>query len=216
MDAILRQAEKVLELIAKSGRPGEWVQNHLIGSGALSDLLAVDDLAGMNRDGRRLFLGLSMLNLPLLEEIGTVTIPATTKPFVAREKFVVNLGEGAPVKISFLGGNFQDWFLGKTENSMEAIMLRYAKLTKPSPDSPILTELGEKAKTTLSQIYALMAGQPNGEEGVLLTNGWANIFYVDGRAVRVNWYGHGWLVHAYLVTDPGRWHDEYRVFSRNS
>jgi hypothetical protein len=122
----------------------------------------------------------------LLELIGTVDIPAATTPFVVRQKFVVNPKEGAPVRISFLGSDFREWFLGKTEEpATEATLryatLRYAKLVKSSVDGPILAELDDKAETTLSQIYALMERQPYGEEGVLLTNGRVNILLCAGR-----------------------------------
>ena len=104
---------------------------------------------------------------------------------------------------------------------MAATELRYAKLTRSSLDAPILEELGDKAEASLSQMYALMARQANGQEGVLLTNGWANIFYVrdingELRAVRVRWDGRGWFVDAYSVTYPNGWYDGNRVFSRNS
>ncbi|MDO8473980.1 MAG: hypothetical protein Q7S62_00270 [bacterium] len=216
--ATLKQAGKVLELIAQSERSGEWIQNHLIGSGALSDLLAVDNLAGISRDARRRVLGLSALNPSLLEEIGIVTIPATVEAFVAREKFVVG---SAKAKISWIGSNFEAWFLGRTEEPSVETTLCYAKLVKSSVDGPILVELGDKAETALAQIWALMDLQPNGEEGVLLINGWANIFYAldangELRAVHVYWLEGGWLVHAGPVSSPYRWSGEHRVFSRNS
>jgi len=151
------------------------------------------------------------------EFIGTIVIPATTGPFAAREKFVVG---NAQAKISWIGSNFQEWFFGKTEEPVAATELRYAKLTRSSLDAPILEELGDKAEASLSQMYALMARQANGQEGVLLTNGWANIFYVRDingglRAVGVVWGGDGWGVGASSVTDQRRWRDDNRVFSRS-
>ncbi len=154
----------------------------------------------------------------LLEFIGTIVIPATTGPFAAHEKFVVG---NAQAKISWIGSNFQEWFLGKTEEPLAETTLRYAKFVRQSLDGPILAELGDKAETMLAQVYAFMARQPNGEEGVLLTNGWGNIFYVrdvngELRAVSVYWYGDGWGVDASSVTYPDGWSGEHRVFSRNS
>lgn len=155
----------------------------------------------------------------LLESIDTVTIPARAERFAASEQFVLNYGPKTKpgVLISYLGDNFKQWFLGKVEEPLtKETTLRYAKLVKSSVDGPILAELGDKAETTLAQIYALLELQKNGEGGVLLTNGWANIFYVNGRAVDVYWLGDGWHVDAYSVTGPDRWDDGLRVFSRNS
>lgn len=61
-DAMLEEAEKILKLIAQSKRSSQWVQEQLIGSGVLSDILAVDDLLTMERDVRRRFFGLDPLN----------------------------------------------------------------------------------------------------------------------------------------------------------
>ena len=45
----------------------------------------------------------------------------------------------------------------------------------------------------------MMKKQPRGKKGLLLTDGWANIFYVRDkngvlRAVSVDWNGDGWHV----------------------
>ena len=85
-----------------------------------------------------------------------------------------------------------------------------------------ITELGgeEKAEVTLSEIWRLMVRQANGEKGVLLINGLANIFYVPDvsgvlRTVYVYWLVGGWYALA-DVLDDGGWGDGYQVFSRNS
>ena len=154
----------------------------------------------------------------LLELVGTVTIPAISQRFVAAEKFVV---ADSPVRIAWLGSNFQEWFLGKTENPIPETTLRYAKLTRAELDGPIMTELGDAKESTLSHIYGLMARQANGEEGVLLTNSWANIFYVRDvngvlRAVGASCDGGGWYVSADSVGRPSGWSVGSRVFFRNS
>lgn len=156
----------------------------------------------------------------LLEPVGTITVPATTSKFVAREKFVRDTGRKAKVKIIFLGGNFSSWFLDKTEDPMVEQALRYHKLRKSSVDRPIIAELGDKAETTLAEMFSLMEMQKNGESGVLLNNGWANIFYVKDinevlRTVLVYWDDDGWDVRARGVGDPGAWSGGFRVFSRN-
>jgi hypothetical protein len=158
--------------------------------------------------------------VPLLWPIGTVTVPATGK-LVAREKFVKDMSRKAAVKISYLGDNFSEWFLGKVEEPCPETTLRYAKLNRYSVDGPILAELGNTAETTLAQIYALMERQPNGEDGVLLTNGYANIFYVRDingalRAVYMGWKAGGWDVYAFSVADPFGWFGGISVFSCNS
>lgn len=160
----------------------------------------------------------------ILENVGTVAIPATIENFVAKDKFIVNTDKNALAEISFVGNNFSKWFLGKIEKPKTETILRYAKLVKPSVDGSILAELGgkEKAETTLTEIYALMEKQRNRESDVLRIHGSANIFYVRDinnslRAVRVCWLGGvGWDVSAYLLNHPNAWFDGDRVFSCNS
>lgn len=162
----------------------------------------------------------------ILELVGTAVIPATTGKFVVKEKFVINTKRNAKILISCLGDNFMAWFLngdGKTEDPMSGQVLCYHKLRQSSVDGPIITELGgeAKAETTLSETFSLMEKQGKGEDGVLLNNGYANIFYIKDsagvlRAVDVHWYGGGWDVYADSVEHPFRWRVGDQVFSRNS
>lgn len=159
---------------------------------------------------------------PLLDFVATATISATTGPFIAKDHFVKDTSRKAHVKIFYLGGNFKAWFLGK-EEPFGGSTIRYAKLSRSSADGPIISELGgeEMAETTLAEIYSFMVQQPNGEGGTLLTNGYANIFYVRDvngvlRAVDAYWGDGGWYVNACPVTDPRGWRDEDQIFSRDS
>jgi hypothetical protein len=58
--------------------------------------------------------------------------------------------------------------------------------------------------------------QPGGKKGDLLTNGYANIFYVSGVNVSVRWIAgdREWNVYAWGL-DDGCWNAGRRVFSRN-
>jgi len=216
-DGTLKQASKILSLFEDT--PSDQVQA-ILASGLLADLRD-GNVAAVSRDEFRRLLELLPLNPPLLEPIGTVGI-AATGAFVARERFAIDASRKAKVKISYLGDNFEAWFLDKVEASAQGVMLRYARLIRSAPDEEIRREIGaEHEETTLAAIYALMERQPNGESGVLLTDGRANIFYVRGatgtlRAVYARWDGDGWLMSACSVSGPIGWDDGFRVFSRNS
>lgn len=156
----------------------------------------------------------------LMELLGTILVPATSNPFIARDHFVIDTSKKAKVKISYLGDNFKDNFLGKIEEPFAGSMLRYGKLKKGSVDRPIIAELGGEAKveTTLAEMFSLME---KGEEGGLLTNGYANIFYIRDKkgvlwAVRCHGDGVGWFVRAFSVDDPLEWRAGGQVFSRSS
>lgn len=159
---------------------------------------------------------------PLLDLVTTITIPAQTKPFIVRDHFKADTSEDAVVQIAYLGNNFKTWFLDKTEVSRSATTLCCRKLLRNSFDAPIIAELGgkEKAQTSLSELLELLKKQPRGQKGTLLTNGYANIFYIlDNkgvlRAVRADRGDNGWYVDTRSVAYPRGWHDSGQVFSRN-
>ena len=159
----------------------------------------------------------------ILNWLGTTTTSATTEKFVAKEKFRMDSKE---VKFQGFYGSFEENFLSgnsKIEEPLSEQELRYGNLTKNSVDGPIIDELGGKVKaeTTLTELHDLLKKQGNGEEGDLLTNRYANIFYIRGtfgvlRAVLVSWYNDGWYVNAYSVESSVDWLAGFRVFSRNS
>ena len=165
-------------------------------------------------------------NLSILEFISTVGVSSTTSPFSAKDRFVINTDRKAKVKISDLGGNFTKWFLsgsGKIEDPITEQVLRCHRLRQTSADTSIIAELGDetKAETTLTELYSLMEKQGNGEDGVLLNNGYANIFYIRDqngvlRAVYAFWHGFSWLMYACELEGPSGWCGGYLVFSRNS
>jgi hypothetical protein len=224
--ATLEQFHKLVTVMFDkvSETPSDQVQA-VLGSGALSDIFEAN-FSSFDRDAFRTFLGLKPLNPPappLLIPVGTTTVAATTTSFIARARFVLNTGKKASVKNSPLGYNFKRWFLGKEEQPFVGSTLKYGKLSRCSVDSPIIAELGgeEQAETTLTELFALMSAQKNGEKGALLTNGYANIFYIKDvngvlRAVRAHWDGGGWDVDADDVTNSMGWDVVNQVFSRDS
>lgn len=157
---------------------------------------------------------------PLLEFLGVVTVPATTERFSVRDRIAAIRQSGRKI---YMGSNLEEWFLNCTVEPVGETEIRYHKLLMDEVDGPIIAELGGKAraKTTLGEVFALMGQQLNGENGVLLTNGYANIFYIRDvagvlRVVGVDWRGVGWDLDAGSVDYPYRWDEGSRVLSRNS
>lgn len=155
----------------------------------------------------------------LLELVRTVSVPGISE-FRATDKFKV--GETVDgVKISqYMGDNFKKFFLPKIESNVPATEIRVHKLFRKSRDLGIRAEIGEgKEETTLGQLWEMLKLQGNGQDGVLLTNGWANIFYIrdiNGNlwAVYAHWYGVGWDLNADSVESPSGWRAGGQVCSR--
>lgn len=218
-DATLKQAKKVMSIFKSLST--EKMQE-ILGSGLLADLRD-GNVSGANRDAIRKLLELGPIKEKILEVMSAVKVSANVELFIAKEKFVVNIGSDAKVKISYLGENFRKRFLGKIEKPNAENTMHFGKLLKNSLDDDIIDELGGKdnAKGMLCQMFSLIEVQSNGEDGVLLTNGYANIFYVlddEGVlwAVCCNWLGDGWGVNASSVDDSSVWPVGDRVFSCNS
>ena len=160
----------------------------------------------------------------ILELVSTFIVPATYSKFIANDKFVVNTERNAPVRISAVWGNFTSLFLfgeGKIEDPISEQTLRYHKLRKTSVASSIITELGGEAKaiTTLTEVFSLMKNQRDGEDGVLLNNGRANVFNVLDNTnilsmVSARWRGDGWSVDARSIGSSHKLNNGCRVFTR--
>lgn len=194
----------------------QWV----IMNGREAAKLVVDAI--INRPKAEVELKSQAKTIILSEIIATVNIPATTEKFIAKDNFKVDTSRKATVKISYLGDYFKAWFLGKVEEPFLGGILYGRKLEKNSVDGPILSELGgaDIAEITLTELYAAMAAQPNGKSGSLLTNGWANVFYIKDvngtlRTVRVRWLDGGWYVSAASVEIPSECNAGRQVFFRN-
>jgi hypothetical protein len=206
-----------------------------LGDELFSTLISSDNTAAV----KQFLLGLQPLLT--LTPAGIIKVRSVEK-FVANEFFQVNTKKNAPVNIPYIGNNFKEWFLSSSaseeattfpgagpyctpavQQNVTEVGLRYHTLNKRSVDGPIIEQLGgeAKAETTLAEIAACMKKQASGKAGALLTNGYANIFYVRDailvlRAVFVRWDDDGWGVYAYSVEYPGGWCAGRRVFSRDS
>ena len=156
----------------------------------------------------------------LLEFVTAVSVEAIDR-FVAADHFKIDISDTAVVKFAWFGENFKADFLGKIEAASVAVDLKVSKLLFDSLDPPIIVELAGGYEITLGQFFVLLKKQGKGEDGVLLTNGWANVAYirdihgnlwaVDGRW---NAGDGGWHVEAYSVESRDAWHAGYRFLSR--
>ncbi len=89
-------------------------------------------------------------------------------------------------------------------------------LARNAYDREIKAELSASHEVELWQIAALIEKQKNGEDGPLLNNGYANLFYARGFVVSVHWDGDDrkWNVNDWKPDDDG-WGRGSRVFSRS-
>jgi len=131
----------------------------------------------------------------------------------------------AELVIGFITDNVKNNFLvdgGKVETSIFDSKIRPYTLKKNSVDSSIIADLGgeEAAETTVAEMVSLMRRQGRGQQGILLTNGNANIFYIRNTkgvlwAVRCRWNSSYWVVRAFPVADRDAWRAGDQVLVRD-
>ena len=119
--------------------------------------------------------------------------------------------------------NFKNWILSQEPKKLpKAPAYEKHVLPKPMNDGEIISEwkIGPySVPEFLVLIKALIKKQPKGEDGPLLTNDHANIFYVQLEdrmvAVRVYWYSEyrEWRCNAFDL--DVNWSDGVCVFSRS-
>jgi len=151
----------------------------------------------------------------LLRKLTTVVVSGAKK-FVAKDHL-------RDANVGWMGDSFKRLFLGNVEENVEAITVAIHRLEKSSLDAPIMAQLANRTEINLAHFFELLKKQSKGEDGVLLTNGHANIAYIKGSdgnfwTVRAYWDSSSryWVVEAYSVEYPGRWHDGRQVLSRDS
>jgi hypothetical protein len=202
----LGTALKLLRVLVTGGATLEQLQAPISNRSKRSNLLAY-----LAADCPK-FVGMELVSPPvpvssLLEPVTTVDVEGIDE-FVASGKF--REGETIDgVKIWSLGGNFKTSFVGKSEKDIAPATLRIQKLRKASLDTPIRNDIGaDNEETALGQFWELLKKQGQGQAGVLLVNGWANIFYIRDQngtlwAVLARWFsGLGWCVGADSVSFP--------------
>lgn len=149
----------------------------------------------------------------VLRQIGTATIEASKTPFDPNAALVTR--QGLYVWDGFIERVRKH---ASPVESMEALALPYLDLDEDANDSQIGAGLGQGYEFSASKlcyvIDRLTSRQPNGEDGDLLNNGYANLFYAEGGpVVRVLW-GAGsskWDVGGWL-RDDFRWYRGSRAF----
>lgn len=142
----------------------------------------------------------------LLRKLGIADVCAQ-EPFKAADFF---REDGQPDGIRFrLGTCIKVNFLRKVETAVPAAALNVYRFAQSSLNVPIVVALGgsDAAKTSLTYVAQLIRAQPQGQEGVLLTNGHSNFFYIEDdngelSAVRCVWSSSEcvWIVDADPVT----------------
>lgn len=162
-----------------------------------------------------------LFSTDLLEFVTSANVEAIER-FSVKE--VMETGRIGDVKF-WLNENFQCVFGSLVETNVPTRTMRSHRLKKGSVDGPILEELGgtEQVRVFIAHMFMLACRQGQGQEGFLLTNGWATIGYAPDPndsetfwAVFFFWFASSreWHVLAHPITVPHEWRAGYRVVSR--
>ncbi len=147
----------------------------------------------------------------LLERLPiTIALPVVAQ-FVAAEKF--RPGETIDgIKVGWLGDNFKEHLLPKTESAVVAEELVLNKLLKNSRDPAIITALGgeEKVEVGLGQFWEFLKTADQNLWYVAYIRDTEDVLW----AVRASWDGGGLSVGAGSLVNPRGWRTDRRFLSR--
>jgi hypothetical protein len=191
----------------------------------VKEMMRQMDIADPNEAVRRINSGewiveTEKIRHRIIDFIGTIAIPARTEKFFVRKNFIVDTTETAKVKISGLSSKFKRLFYDTVVESYFESTMCFGRLMRFSTTESIIEELGgeKEARSTLSEMFACMEMQPNGEKGALHNNGYWNIFIIldiSPWAFHCSWRDGGWFVSVVSYAEADKWVYECRVFSRN-
>jgi hypothetical protein len=160
------------------------------------------------------FAAVSVQAQEILKWTGDSEVIRPAAKFVAASHFNSGI-----VRIAYLNDNFKKFFLGKTEVDLSpvAILSGYTA-QQVTTDARVRGLLEDWAPLYLSHLWHLLAVQPNGERGFLLTDGNWNYFHIHGTdgqvwILTVNWEN-GWNVRAVSHLGPMVVHLGSKVISR--
>ncbi|MDP2593619.1 MAG: hypothetical protein Q8P52_03160 [bacterium] len=179
----------------------------------LGTIEAIMNKLGGEEGAERFLRGeLTVIVPKLLEFVTSVTVPEV-KCFVVSDHF--QHGKTVDGVKVWLGDNFTKHFLPKAEENVDGCEIRVHKLLRRSLDLGICSEIGaEREKTFLAHLWEMLKLQPSGENGALLTNSRANIFYVpDMEGVLMDVYAcwgaveRAWYMDASSVGYQCEWWD---------
>lgn len=131
-----------------------------------------------------------------LLRVAEVAVSATNR-FVASDHIKA-------ANVGWMSDNFKRLFLNKVEENIPDAELVVSELKKASLDAPIMTELGERKKIALAHFFELLEKQSKGQAGLLLTNGYAIIGYIQDEEENF------WAVNAHWRSDYRYW-DVYAI-----
>lgn len=126
----------------------------------------------------------------LLKPVAQATIPARTKSFVASEFYQTRPGLYVDVYDTFV--DHLDLSARKTVDSAPERPYVASLLKAKVHNKDIRKELPDTHLSTLEDIAGLIEAQLGGKSGFLLSNGYANIFYVEGKNSEVSIVGVYW------------------------
>lgn len=150
----------------------------------------------------------------LFKPVAQATVPARTKPFNAAAFYQSGTG-------LYVYGTFADRLDLSAKRTVDSAPERpyvASLLIANAYDKDIRKELPETHLSTPEDIAGLIEAQPGGKSGFLLNNGYANIFYVEGKngevfTMVVDWCSvdREWDVSGWKLGERGYWLAGYRV-----
>jgi len=177
----------------------------------------------MNNSELAEFIGEQVVRkLITLALVSTATIKKTEE-FIVGQKFQHRQKATTGIQTYIFDG-FRDRILNPMRDKKVKLSrnrkLDKLRLLKDRHDTEMQAEVGHKpfrVAEFLLMLWSMLSEQKNGEDGFLLTNGYANIFHVKLEddsvvAVSVDWDDGGWNLFAFGLDYDNRWYAVFCLF----
>lgn len=132
--------------------------------------------------------------MELLKRVGMIGISSIDE-FAVDDEFIAGKN-----KIGYVDVSFENRFAGRIVKSQKRAKLVCDKLQKYATSCEIIAAMGGigKEQVTLADILAALRSDR-------LEKGIRHIFFVEDRAIRIDWLRNGWCIHAFSVGATGGW-----------
>lgn len=156
---------------------------------------------------------------PLLKFVKEIELPPIG-PFMPEEHFKITPGwkrETANLVIHDISDNLVKFICDILEPGEAEAIIRVHELSEPTVDGPILAGLDKNFQVGFNRMFQILVRQGRGQDGDLLVNNGANIFYIKGTdwSVVCGWTSvyDAWHIYDFPVGGLNVWGASFRTFS---
>lgn len=221
MCAILGKAHEFFLALKKAGFSEELIQEVI---NSKDNAMAKKMLAAISLKKLEDNEGDSIKEIEAKAKANILSFPVqpTADYFIVNKRISTKVNKKSLIKISFIDYGFNRRFVRIIEQPSAGSIIYGCDISEKGVDSPLYIAMNSQGKSPimLAEIYQLLLAQPNGEDGIMLNNGFGNVFFVgcqpgDKMAIVLFWNVAGWVIRSFNESATEIREAHGRVFSHH-